>query len=30
MPAELKSALEAVRDIPVDFDPIIPFPEGVD
>ncbi len=29
MPAELKSALEAAKDLPVDVDPIIPFPEGV-
>ncbi len=29
MPAELASSLEKARDIPVDIDPQIPFPEGV-
>ncbi|HJW95064.1 MAG TPA: Zn-dependent hydrolase, partial [Thermoanaerobaculia bacterium] len=29
MPAELHAALEAAKDLPVDFDPIIPFAEGV-
>lgn len=29
MPPELASALEKMRDIPVDIDPQIPFPEGV-
>jgi hypothetical protein len=28
MPAELKQALEAVKDVPVDIDPLVPFPEG--
>ena len=29
MPAELRSALDAARDIPVDIDPYVPFREGV-
>jgi len=29
MPAELKSALEAAKDLPVDVDPLVPFAEGV-
>src|SRR5947207_13456319 len=29
MPAELRSALDAAKDIPVDFDPVVPFREGV-
>ena len=30
MPPDLHSALDAQRDIPVDFDPLIPFREGVE
>jgi hypothetical protein len=30
MPADLRSALEAQKDIPIDFDPLVPFREGVD
>jgi hypothetical protein len=30
MPAELRSALDTARDIPIDIDPVIAFPEGVD
>jgi hypothetical protein len=30
MPAELRSALDAARDVPIDIDPVIAFPEGVD
>ena len=30
MPADLTAALEASRDVPVDFDPVSAFPEGVD
>ena len=29
MPAELRSALDGAKDIPVDFDPLGPFREGV-
>jgi hypothetical protein len=29
MPAELRTALEAARDVPVDIDPLVPFAEGV-
>jgi len=29
MPAELRAALDATKDIPVDFDPVVPFREGV-
>lgn len=29
MPAELHTALEAVKDLPVDVDPLVPFAEGV-
>jgi hypothetical protein len=29
MPAELKSALEAAKDVPVDVDPLVAFREGV-
>jgi hypothetical protein len=29
MPAELKAALDAAKDVPVDVDPIVPFREGV-
>jgi hypothetical protein len=29
MPAELKAALENAKDLPVDIDPRVPFPEGV-
>jgi hypothetical protein len=29
MPAELRSALEAAKDLPVDVDPLVPFAEGV-
>jgi hypothetical protein len=29
MPAELKGALDAAKDVPVDVDPIVPFREGV-
>jgi hypothetical protein len=29
MPAELRSALDAARDVPVDIDPHVAFPEGV-
>ena len=28
MPAELRTALEAVKDVPVDIDPLVPFAEG--
>src|SRR5438477_7982061 len=28
MPAELKAALDAVKDVPVDVDPLVPFHEG--
>lgn len=30
MPAELKSALEAAKDVPVDVDPLVAFREGVE
>jgi hypothetical protein len=30
MPADLRAALEAAKDVPVDFDPLVPFREGVD
>jgi hypothetical protein len=30
MPADLKSALEAAKDVPVDIDPLGPFREGVE
>jgi hypothetical protein len=30
MPAELRSALDAARDVPIDIDPRIAFPEGVE
>ena len=30
MPQELRSALDAARDVPIDIDPVIPFPEGVE
>jgi hypothetical protein len=30
MPTELRSALEAAKDVPVDFDPLVPFREGVE
>jgi hypothetical protein len=30
MPSDLRAALEAQRDIPIDFDPLVPFREGVD
>ncbi len=29
MPADLHAALEAAKDVPVDFDPYVPFREGV-
>jgi hypothetical protein len=29
MPAELRSALDAAKDVPVDVDPHVAFPEGV-
>jgi hypothetical protein len=29
MPAELRAALDRVKDVPVDIDPLVPFPEGV-
>ena len=29
MPADLRAALDAASDIPVDFDPYLAFPEGV-
>jgi hypothetical protein len=29
MPAELRTALEKAKDIPVDIDPLVPFKEGV-
>jgi hypothetical protein len=29
MPAELRSALDAAGNVPVDIDPLIPFREGV-
>jgi hypothetical protein len=29
MPAELRTALERAKDVPVDIDPIVPFAEGV-
>jgi hypothetical protein len=30
MPADLRSALDAVKDVPVDIDPLVPFREGVE
>ena len=30
MPADLRAALEAAKDVPVDFDPLVPFAEGVE
>lgn len=30
MPADLRSALDAARDVPIDIDPRIAFPEGVE
>jgi hypothetical protein len=30
MPADLRAALEAAKDVPVDFDPLVPFREGID
>jgi hypothetical protein len=30
MPADLHTALEAQKDIPIDFDPLVPFKEGVE
>jgi len=30
MPAGLAAALEAAKDLPVDIDPVVPFPEGVE
>ena len=30
MPAELHTALEKAKDIPVDIDPLVPFHEGVE
>jgi hypothetical protein len=30
MPPELSATLEAARDVPVDIDPRVPFPEGVE
>jgi hypothetical protein len=30
MPDDLRAALEAQKDIPIDFDPLVPFREGVD
>jgi Peptidase family M49 len=29
MPAELRTALDGIKDVPVDVDPLIPFAEGV-
>jgi hypothetical protein len=29
MPADLRAALEGVKDVPVDIDPLVPFAEGV-
>jgi hypothetical protein len=29
MPADLRSALDAANNVPVDIDPLIPFKEGV-
>ena len=29
MPADLRAALEAAKDVPVDVDPLVPFAEGV-
>lgn len=30
MPADLRAALEGVKDVPVDVDPLVPFHEGVE
>jgi hypothetical protein len=30
MPADLRSVLDAAKDVPVDIDPVLAFPEGVD
>ena len=30
MPPELRSLLDAARDVPIDVDPVIAFPEGLD
>jgi peptidase M49-like protein len=30
MPADLRAALDASRDVPIDVDPVIAFPEGVE
>jgi hypothetical protein len=30
MPAELRSAFDAEHDVPIDIDPRIAFPEGVE
>lgn len=30
MPAELRAALDGVKDVPVDVDPLVPFREGVE
>ena len=30
MPSDLHAALDAQKDIPVDFDPLVPFREGVE
>jgi len=29
MPADLRSVLDAAKDVPVDIDPRVAFPEGV-
>jgi hypothetical protein len=29
MPADLRSALERARDLPVDIDPLVPWAEGI-
>src|SRR5947207_5212871 len=30
MPSDLRASLDAQKDIPIDFDPLVPFREGVD
>jgi hypothetical protein len=30
MPNDLRASLEAAKDVPIDFDPLVPFREGVD
>ena len=30
MPDDLRASLESAKDVPIDFDPMVPFREGVD